>query len=270
MSAKLVTANARGGVGCAKAGPQPRTQLLQHLVPNGVTESVVDRLEPVEVEHHERDLFALAASPSDRLLQAVEEQRPVGEVGQRVVERSVLERLLHAPALRAVADHRHGVAAGRSQRDLDHDHGTISSPQAQIGARGTHQPRRPAGVEPPPVVDMLPAQPGGHEDLHVATDQLRAPVSRHVFCLLVGEHDHAVAIRDQDRVRHPLEHDMVGGRLAHCSGWAVCSHLGAEEFLGFSAEWIWRRGNLDLHSLGGVGHHGWRPDHEPSEHHRRA
>jgi hypothetical protein len=55
-----------------------------------MAQRVVDLLEPVEVEDHQRDPGPVAARGEDRLLRAVVEQASVRQVGQRIVEREVL------------------------------------------------------------------------------------------------------------------------------------------------------------------------------------
>ena len=60
-----------------------------------MAEAVVDRLEVVEVDEQDGQPAAAPRCGSDeRVLEAVDEQRPVGEPGQRVVERLVAELVL--------------------------------------------------------------------------------------------------------------------------------------------------------------------------------
>ena len=75
----------------ARLGRRSRDR-AQQLVAGRVAEAVVDRLEVVEVDEQHRELVARGAAVArERLLEAVLEQRPVGEPGQRVVERLVLQ-----------------------------------------------------------------------------------------------------------------------------------------------------------------------------------
>ena len=58
----------------------------QQFVADLVAEGVVDGLELVEVDEQHRDDAFAAVQTRDRLLGAVEQQQPVGELGERVVD----------------------------------------------------------------------------------------------------------------------------------------------------------------------------------------
>ena len=88
---ELVAAEARDHVLGAQARAQARSDRHQQLVAGGVAEAVVDRLEVVEVDEQHREL---APPVADRGLDLVGEQRPVGEVRERVVVGLVVELLL--------------------------------------------------------------------------------------------------------------------------------------------------------------------------------
>ena len=109
---ELVAAHARHGVAGADGRVEPARDGAQQLVPDGMPERVVHDLEAVEVEEEDRAAAAgpPPAGPSQRLLEPVEEQRPVRQPGQRVVHRGVLEPLDRAPVVGGVAD-------GALQRD---------------------------------------------------------------------------------------------------------------------------------------------------------
>ena len=91
---ELVAAEPRGGVGAAQRVAQPLGDADEQLVAGGVAEGVVDRLEVVEVDEQHRHGLAGAAAAQQRVVDAVAEQRAVGEVGERVVEGLVRELLL--------------------------------------------------------------------------------------------------------------------------------------------------------------------------------
>jgi hypothetical protein len=56
-----------------------------------VAEAVVDRLEAVEVEEHQRAARALAPGPRQRPLEGVEEERAVRQPGEAVIAREALQ-----------------------------------------------------------------------------------------------------------------------------------------------------------------------------------
>ena len=66
-------------------------RLDEQLVAGVVAEAVVDDLEPVEVEEQQGDEELVGPGGGDGVLELVEQQRPVGQVGQRVVGRLVGE-----------------------------------------------------------------------------------------------------------------------------------------------------------------------------------
>ena len=82
-------------------------EALRHLpqdrVAGRVAEAVVDGLEVVQVDEHDADRPAAADRAHDRLLDAVCEQRSVGEARDRVVEGLVCELILERLALADVA-----------------------------------------------------------------------------------------------------------------------------------------------------------------------
>ena len=79
---------------------------LQQLVAARVAERVVDDLEAVEVEEQDRGaaLGVVALGAADRLVEAVEEEHAVGQPGERVVQRVVLQALLGLAAVGDVGD----------------------------------------------------------------------------------------------------------------------------------------------------------------------
>ncbi|MNN21203.1 hypothetical protein D3C81_1345140 [compost metagenome] len=50
-----------------------------------VTKRIVDRLEAVQVDEHQRKTTALLRHLADRLLDTVGKQRAIGQAGQRVM-----------------------------------------------------------------------------------------------------------------------------------------------------------------------------------------
>ena len=86
---ELVAAEPRHRIDLAHAAAQPLRHVMQQLVAGRVAERVVDRLEAVEVDQHQREALAVAALARERVLDAVAQQHAVGEAGERVVMRHV-------------------------------------------------------------------------------------------------------------------------------------------------------------------------------------
>ena len=76
-------------------------RLDQDVVAGGVAEAVVDRLEVVQVDEEDRQIADLA--PVEGVLDALPEEAPVGQPGQRVVERLEGELLFERLAFLQVA-----------------------------------------------------------------------------------------------------------------------------------------------------------------------
>ena len=68
---------------------------LQHRVAHGVPEGVIDFLEMVQVEQQQRGVAALPGRLQDDLGRAVEQQRPVRQAGELVVQRQPFQFRLH-------------------------------------------------------------------------------------------------------------------------------------------------------------------------------
>ena len=100
---ELVAAEAGDGVAGADAGGERAADGDQDRVADGVAEGVVDALEVVDVDGDDRDLTLDALRAGDGVLQAVHEERAVGEAGEGVVEGLVGELLLRLLALGGVA-----------------------------------------------------------------------------------------------------------------------------------------------------------------------
>ena len=100
---ELIAAEARRRVAGANTRREALRHFDQHLVAGGVPEAVVDRLEVVEVEEHDGDALVLAPRAGDRVPDALGEERPVGEPGDRVVEGLMRELFLERLALADVA-----------------------------------------------------------------------------------------------------------------------------------------------------------------------
>ena len=107
---ELVPAQSRGGVGGAQHVLQAIADLEQEAVARGVPQRVVDRLEIVDVHEQHGDRLRVALLALDGVQHAIAEQRPVREVGHRVVERLVLQLPFELLALRDVTRVEHDPA----------------------------------------------------------------------------------------------------------------------------------------------------------------
>ena len=93
---ELVAAQARGEVAGLERAEQASGDRLQQLVADRVPERVVDRLEVVEIQEEDR---VVAPARGQQLAEPIEEERAVGQAGQRVVEGLVLEAALELAQL---------------------------------------------------------------------------------------------------------------------------------------------------------------------------
>ena len=95
---ELVAAHACDHVELARAAAQTLADKLEQLVADMVSERVIDALEVVEVEAKHRQALA-ALDALDLVVELLEQQRPVREVGQRIVPCHVRDAFLRALAL---------------------------------------------------------------------------------------------------------------------------------------------------------------------------
>jgi hypothetical protein len=70
---------------------QPRRHPGQELVARRVAQGVVDVLEVVQIQEEDGHRGVLASGPGQHLVDPVEDQGPIGQVGERVVEGQVVE-----------------------------------------------------------------------------------------------------------------------------------------------------------------------------------
>ena len=100
---ELVAAEPRHRVRRTDGGRQPLRHLPQHAIAGRVAQAVVDRLEVVQVDEHHRHRRCRSLRADERVLDAVREERAVGEVRDRIVERLVGELILERLPLAHVA-----------------------------------------------------------------------------------------------------------------------------------------------------------------------
>ncbi len=101
---ELIAAEARHGVGGARGLDDALRHRLQQAVAGVVAERVVDVLEVVQIEEHDRDRALAALRERQCVLHAVAEQVAVGEQRQRIVEGQLAQLLLERLALADVAE----------------------------------------------------------------------------------------------------------------------------------------------------------------------
>ena len=120
---EFIAAEAGQRVGRTEHALHPLRRLGEHLVAGGVTQAVVHELEVVEVHEDDRHATRAPCQACQRLLEAVHEQLAVRELGQRIVQRLVLEQLLRRPVRTHIArdpdDAVDVVTLGAVGRDLD-------------------------------------------------------------------------------------------------------------------------------------------------------
>ena len=126
---EFVAAQTADRVGAAYAAGQALGHFLQYRVADGMAEAVVDALEAVEVDKHHGHLAMLAPRRRQRLLQAVEKQHPVGQVGQVIVLGQMTGARLGLLALGDVGQHHH-IVGDLAQRIAD---AGVGHPQRQLG-----------------------------------------------------------------------------------------------------------------------------------------
>ena len=204
---ELVSTEASGGVGLPERVLQALADLVEHPVTGGVTERVVDRLEVVQVHEQDGDREVVARLPLDHVLDAVLEQRPVRQAGDRVVEGLVLELLLERLAFghvtRVEDDPLHVLVVQQVRpKGLDVQPVVVAVLHAELG-------------EPRVGVALTPA---GREELQHARSilrldqdgelrplQLAGLVAEHAFDRRADVSDLGVGLDDHDHVRRVLD-----------------------------------------------------------------
>jgi hypothetical protein len=138
---ELVAAEAGAGVLRSHRPLQAFTHGDQKCVARRVTTGVVDHLEVVEVDQHDGQPLAVAALPCQRVLDTVEEQRSIGELGERVMEGEVLELVLQCTSIGGVMKGQHEPV----------NHGVLE----QVGAGHLERPQVAVRVKHSPLVVRL-------------------------------------------------------------------------------------------------------------------
>ena len=114
---ELVAAEPRQRVAGAHGPTQPFADDPEQLVADLVAEVVVDELEAVDVAEEHGHLAAGPVRLEQRVVEVVEQQPPVGQAGQRVLEGVTGQLLLERLALRCVAEDDHRARRRRATDD---------------------------------------------------------------------------------------------------------------------------------------------------------
>ena len=164
---------------------------------------VVDLLEVVEVEEHDRERTAGAAGARERAVKSLQEHQAVREPSQRIMASLVDERLRRTPQDRHVPDRsRHlGPLLGleESQRDLGGEAEAIAAdaPEIEIGLQAVA-----AGARPPRGIDTVRRR---HELRDRLAGELGGVEPEHQLGAHVAERNPAVHADHNDRVGRVLE-----------------------------------------------------------------
>lgn len=91
---ELVTPQPRHGIGLANTVRQTRGDFLQQQVAPVVAQSVVEDFEVVQVNEHQRTLALKPGAQGQHMLQPVQQQLPVGQLGQWIAEGQMVNLVL--------------------------------------------------------------------------------------------------------------------------------------------------------------------------------
>lgn len=139
---------------------------------------------------------AVAGVPDDRVARRVDDRRePRLDASRELALGHVTDRDQGDPAARSVE---------RREGDLGRELGAVAAPPRELAA-GSHRPGHGVGEVAVAMRGMSVAQRLGHEQLDRSAEQLVADVAEERACLLVGQHDQAVLVYADDRVRRELE-----------------------------------------------------------------
>lgn len=86
---ELVTAISAGGISGTDTGGQAPRHLPQERIPRSMSELVVDALESIQVEEHQRHPPSLPGAVSHSLIEPVEQQTSIGQTRELIVVRHV-------------------------------------------------------------------------------------------------------------------------------------------------------------------------------------
>ena len=203
---ELVAAEPRDDVALAHAAFEAARHLDQQAIADVMPEGVVDHLEAVHVDEHQRHLRAGPARLQQRLRQAALQVVAVVEAGQRVVTRQVVDARLGRLALADVGEagdvvrHRAGLVADQRNRRPFRIGAAVLAPVPQLAL-----PEALRLEGRPQFLIGLGRRVAGGQDARILAVQVferEAGVARQ---RLVDRHDAVVAVGDQDRFAAVLE-----------------------------------------------------------------
>ena len=159
---ELVAAGAVGAVAAAQVGPHDLGDRPQQVVARRVAALVVDRLEVVDVDHHQGERLAVVARLGDPDVELLLETAVVAEPGQPVEQRVEAGPVVGLAELAHVVVDRGEATADRTAQD-EQDH-----PEQQRAPDGHREGDRDRGAREAPdgqrQVDGLQRQGGGYDD----------------------------------------------------------------------------------------------------------
>ena len=133
---ELVAAQAGDDVGAAYDRQQSACRFAEHDVAGLVAVQVVDHLEVVEVEVGDGQRHTVAFRAGQICVEQLLQESPVGQSGQWVAQREIIEALLQSAEFGYVATHPLKAAVKRSNLHLADDRRTVCVTQVKVGTLG--------------------------------------------------------------------------------------------------------------------------------------
>ena len=191
---------------------EPAADLHQQRIADRVPERVVDFLEMVEIEAQHRELVAALDQPQG-LFELLAEQRPVRQVGQRVMARHVRNLFLGLLPFGDVFEGRDPAAALHRLID-DADRAPVLNERPGRGVAGVRlrdQARHQFLGIAVPVTGRF--QVVENVDQQAALERHAGPL-HHLGVALVEQHDAALRIEHAQSLRHVFERRIEDNLLS--------------------------------------------------------